>query len=87
MSTTTPETAAPRKLRFLGDGVHGEKSISSRSNDYDVDISPLDMQEGYRQGYLIGVYSDPDAEAVADTSSMDAAAADAFPACPCGSVI
>lgn len=74
--------ATGRKLRFLGDGEHGERSLETGSKNYDIEISPLDLANGYRQTYLVGVYSDPDA--APDETSMTIEAPST--ACPCGTV-
>lgn len=68
-----------RKLRLLGDGIHGETRVAGNLESHEVEQSPYDSSDGYRNTYVIGVYSDPDAARVADSTSLDA------PGCPCNS--
>lgn len=68
-----------RKLRLLGDGLHGETQVAGRLANHAVEQEPFDLVNSYRNTYVLGVYADPEAARVADYSSVDT------PACPCSS--
>ena len=70
-------TAAPvRKLRMLGDGVHGEPTITTRNASHPVHTHLTGQiypgSDSYRQTYIVGVYDydQPEIAAAVDSGDM-----------------
>ncbi|WDZ83610.1 hypothetical protein [Micromonospora cathayae] len=68
-----------RKLRMLGDGVHGDNTVTTAAGSWNVDNAPLVLRETYTQSYVEGVYD----EIAAAPEGVEFAAPAEPQLCPC----
>ncbi len=79
LMSAVSETIPTRKLRLLGDGFHGENTVTTRNAEHEVEQASMVVTDSYRQAYGIAMYERPDVLEVIDRTSLDAD----YPACPC----
>ncbi|GLY25932.1 MULTISPECIES: hypothetical protein [Micromonospora] len=67
-----------RKLRMLGDGMHGDNTVTTSTSTWDVDNAPLVLRETYTQSYVQGVYDE-----ISASDDVEFAAPAEPQLCPC----
>ncbi|WP_432898397.1 hypothetical protein ACQP1S_21465 [Micromonospora matsumotoense] len=63
---------------MLGDGMHGENTVTTSASTWDVDTASLDLRETYTQSYVQGVYDE-----ITASGEVEFAAPSEPTLCPC----